>query len=232
MTHWIVAATEKTNEKIETLQKYFERTGALLTINGEGDDLLKLEGKPKDETFDFMGLEFAEQGASDQVEDHFGDDGGNDDDGLSEEGGGGQGEEGGDELDDANSPADDEDIVAEARFELPVGWGLVGPDALSVLARALSDPLSSAGAEDAMVGRSILYRWPGVGWCSGVVSRRNIDQRRKVAGSVVNYYVAYETDGGDEAGHVLEANETLVTSTEATVIAVHGSWVLLEQLPV
>jgi len=48
---------------------------------------------------------------------------------------------------------------------------------------------------------------------------------------VVSYYVAYEIDGGDEAGHVLEANETLVTSAEAAVIAVHGSWVLLEQLP-
>mmetsp|Transcript_20678 Transcript_20678/g.52500 ORF Transcript_20678/g.52500 Transcript_20678/m.52500 type:complete len:104 (+) Transcript_20678:648-959(+) len=94
-----------------------------------------------------MGLEFAEQGASDQDEDHFGDGGGNDNDGLSEEGGGGHGEEGGDELDDEDSSADDEDIVAETGFELPVGWGLVGPDALSVLAGALSVPPSSAAAD-------------------------------------------------------------------------------------
>jgi hypothetical protein len=35
------------------VRKYFEHAGALLTADGTGDDLIKLEGVPKGQTFTF-----------------------------------------------------------------------------------------------------------------------------------------------------------------------------------
>ena len=35
-------------------RKYFEHAGALMTADGSGDDLIKLEGVPKGEKFEFM----------------------------------------------------------------------------------------------------------------------------------------------------------------------------------
>ena len=54
MTHWLAKAVKKANSKLDTLEKYFVRTGALMTIDCSGEDLFKLEGKPKEETFEFM----------------------------------------------------------------------------------------------------------------------------------------------------------------------------------
>ena len=50
-------------------------------------------------------------------------------------------------------------------------------------------------AQQALVGRSLLYCWPSVGWCVGVITEANGDGRRKVDGEVINFFAHYEIDG-------------------------------------
>ena len=47
MAHWFLAATRRALEG-DAKRKYFEHAGALLTADGTDDDLIKLEGAPKD----------------------------------------------------------------------------------------------------------------------------------------------------------------------------------------
>ena len=65
----------------------------------------------------------------------------------------------------------------------------------------------------------MLYRWPSVGWCLGVVKEANKDRRKKMDGVVVNFLVYYEIDE-DTSKHVL----TLDAYGGDDV----GAWVLLE----
>ena len=50
LTHWLANAAKKTLAG-DAKWKYFEHTGALITADGFGDDLLKLDGNPKNESF-------------------------------------------------------------------------------------------------------------------------------------------------------------------------------------
>ena len=75
-------------------------------------------------------------------------------------------------------------------------------------------------AQEILVGVSLLYRWPSVGWCVGVIKEANGDRRFKINGEVVNFHVYYEIDD-DTSKHVL----TLDTYGGSGV----GSWVLLEE---
>ena len=76
-------------------------------------------------------------------------------------------------------------------------------------------------AQDTLVGRSLLYCWPSVGWCVGVITEAGTDRRFKIDGEVVNFYVHYEIDD-DTSRHVL--------TCEAYGGDGDGSWVLLEAL--
>ena len=53
-------------------------------------------------------------------------------------------------------------------------------------------------AADELVGRSILYKWPVVGWCVGQIVARNQDARsfKKMDGEkvMVNFHIFYEMD--------------------------------------
>ena len=53
-------------------------------------------------------------------------------------------------------------------------------------------------AADELVGKSILFKWPVVGWCVGVIKERNKDARsyRKIDGErqKVNFLIYYEID--------------------------------------
>ena len=53
LAHWYCKAFKKACEG-EAKRKYFEHAGALMTADGSGDDLIKLEGVPKGEKFEFM----------------------------------------------------------------------------------------------------------------------------------------------------------------------------------
>ena len=53
---------------------------------------------------------------------------------------------------------------------------------------------STTDAQEVLVGASLLYRWPSVGWCVGVIKEANGDRRFKIDGKVVNFHVHYEID--------------------------------------
>jgi hypothetical protein len=55
------------------------------------------------------------------------------------------------------------------------------------------------------VASSILRKWEGFGWCSGVITKANDDLRRSIGGDKVNLFAHYEIDGEDEndVPHVL-----------------------------
>ena len=80
-----------------------------------------------------------------------------------------------------------------------------------------------ASVADELVGRSILYKWPVVGWCVGTITARNTDGRFSMMidgqREKANFIVYYEIDD-EEVKTVLRAAE-------------HGgdedsAWVLLE----
>ena len=78
----------------------------------------------------------------------------------------------------------------------------------------------AAPEADALVGRSILYNWPVIGWYPGVLQRRITDGRIKRSGEQCNFFVYYEVDD-DEVPTALRLEEYGAAEE-------FGSWVLLE----
>ena len=72
---------------------------------------------------------------------------------------------------------------------------------------------------EALVGRSILYNWPCIGWYPGVLQRRVMDGRIKRSSKSCNFYIYYKVDD-DEVPSVLSLDE--YGSEE------EGGWLLLE----
>ena len=68
-------------------------------------------------------------------------------------------------------------------------------------------------------GRHVLYRWPVVGWCVGVVVVANKDARRTINRERVNALVHYEIDG-ETGAHVLKLEEYGTTED--------AKWILLQ----
>ena len=227
IAQWYCAAWRRIcTEKADTLRKYFEHTGALLTADGTADELIKMEGVPKGKTFSW------EDDSLDSIMLRGGAGGA----------GGVDGEAGGmaatatepepddvcptreaaeadavlgdEELDDVDDE-DDETDVPRAPRTAPDGW------------RIVEEPPPAAALEpkhpeqQQLVGRSLLFNWRAIGWCVGVVESANGDRRFKVAGDVVNFYVFYELDG-DTSAHVLKIDNYGTDHDD--------SWVLLEEV--
>ena len=105
--------------------------------------------------------------------------------------------------------------------EAPAGFRLTtSPPSAQMLAFS-----KEASAADELVGRSILYNWPVVGWCIGTIQARNTDGRysKTIDGQreKVNFIIYYEIDD-DEVMTVLR------TVDHGGVE--EGAWVLLEPL--
>ena len=102
-----------------------------------------------------------------------------------------------------------------APMEVPAGFSLAPPPSAEELA-----PGSEAGAR--LVGCTLLFRWEGIGWCRGRITRQNRDEGERIDGDVANFFAFYDVDG-QEASHVLErgAYHCLATDGDA------ASWVLL-----
>jgi hypothetical protein len=182
----------------DAARKYFQHAGALLTADGSDDHLIKLEGVPPGETFTW-----------------------NDDDGevdapvLGEEGSEleppdacpereetrPRGDPTGDDAiaSDASDVADDEDLECEAPpapKEPPPGFkfdlAVPSPEELSFSKERVH------AVADTLLGRHLLYRWPDVGWCVGLIKSRNTDARvmRKIGGvnEKVNFFIHYQID--------------------------------------
>ena len=78
--------------------------------------------------------------------------------------------------------------------------------------------------QEILVGMSLLYCWPSVGWCVGVIKEANKDRRYKMQEGVVNFWVHYEIDR--RRHRTARAQLTLDTYGGDGV----GSWVLLEEI--
>ena len=214
IAQWYCKAYHRSNQ-MGSNRKYFEHAGGLLTADGSGDDLIKLEGVPKGETFTWDDDELDAVAPVDNTveeepldaaplrEDTRARDGDGDaDDAI---------------VDDEDDP--DEDDVPPAPKEAPAGFRLAAsPPSAETLAFS-----KEASAADELVGRSILYNWPVVGWCVGVIKARNTDARfsKTIDGQreKVNFVVYYEID--DE-----EVNTVLRTADHGG--EEDGSWMLLE----
>ena len=95
------------------------------------------------------------------------------------------------------------------------------PDGFAVSAKpdeAQLEPRNPEGKK--LVGRSVLYHWADVGWCSGVIEKANGDKSKTVDGDMVNFEIYYEMDD-DLSRHVLEMEKYLPDGPA-------NSWVLLE----
>jgi hypothetical protein len=220
-TLWYCAAVDKALDS-RAARKYFEHTGALLTADGTDDHLIKLEGVPKGEQFSWEDDPFDAVTAAAPTEepsperetepedvcppreDTTAREGSDDDDGIV----------------DSEDESDDTDPPPGAK-EPPPGFSIV-PSPPSAEMLAFSKDASPA---DALVGRSILFNWPVVGWCVGVIKERNTDGRysKKLADGTTtkqNFRIYYEIDG-ETIGSVLRADEYSGSDEFA--------WVLLEK---
>ena len=212
LANWYCKAYHRSNEGTSN-QKYFEHAGGLLTADGTGDDLIKLEGVPQgkqfswtDDPLDAPPTAAAAASPLEVVPDP--------------EDAGPMREDTIPEAEDADNVIDEEDDEDEedappSPCEAPAGFSIVDepPPAAALVPK---DP-----AQETLVGRSVLFCWQVVGWCVGVITEANTDRRYKVDGEVVNFCIHYEIDD-NKSKHVL----TLPTygGDEA------GSWVLLEAL--
>ena len=84
-----------------------------------------------------------------------------------------------------------DDDVPPAPCEPPTGFAFTTSPP-SVAALAFSKNASEAA--DSLIGSSILFHWPVIGWHQGSLQRRNFDGRIKRSGESCNFYVYYEVD--------------------------------------
>jgi hypothetical protein len=117
-------------------------------------------------------------------------------------------------LDDEDE--EDEDDAPPAPREPPTGFTIsTSPPTLAALAFSKQ----AAADADALIGKSILFHWPVIGWYAGVLQRRCTDGRIKRSGEQCNFYIYYEVDD-DEVPTALRLEEYDIDD--------EGGWVLLE----
>ena len=75
---------------------------------------------------------------------------------------------------------------------------------------------------DSLIGSSILFHWPVIGWHHGLLQRRNLDGRIKRGGGQCNFYVYYQVDD-DEVPTALRLADYGGED--------EGAWLLLESAP-
>ena len=123
---------------------------------------------------------------------------------------------------DASELTGEDMVEAEAELVVPEGYQISAPPSEAAL--AFSQPVSEESK--ALVGRRIMRKWEGMGWCGGVITSANTDSRRSIQGSKVNFFVQYE---GEQAvlAHVLELADYQTPNG-----AGYESWLLLEKAAV
>ena len=88
---------------------------------------------------------------------------------------------------------------------------------------ALAFSKTASEAADSLVGSSILFHWPVIGWHQGTLQRRNFDGRIKRSSEQCNFYIYYEVDD-DEVPTALRLADYGRED--------EGAWLLLESAPV
>jgi hypothetical protein len=192
-------------------RKYFEHAGGLLTADGTGDDLIKLEGVPQGKKFAWDDDDDVDRTAAapattaapaaTALEPEP------DDVCPAREDLTARDTEGGNNVIDSSDDEDDADAPPAPRAA-PDGFRFVDEpphaDALT----------PKHPAQLTLVGRSLLYCWESVGWCVGVITEANLDKRRKVESEMVNFFVHYEIDDN--------ARELVLAHAQPEVVPAHA----------
>ena len=201
--------------KSAAARKYFEHAGALMTADGSDDHLIKLEGVPKGETFTFM--DTATTTTSPAADDPTAIEPEPED--VAPPRDAAEGDDGGNLWNLDEDDDEDDDDVPPAPCEPPAGFAFTASPP-SVAALAFSKTASEAA--DSLIGSSILFHWPVIGWHQGSLQRRNIDGRIKRGGEQCNFYIYYEVDD-DEVPTALRFSDYGGED--------EGAWLLLESAP-
>ncbi len=146
-------------------------------------------------------------------------DDGSDDDGEAEEVGGAESAE----AESAEAAAEAAEAAA-AEVAAAVASSRLLPEGYKAACPPARPLLEDAKEGAALVGRRLMYNWPGHGWCEGQIKERNTKKGLKIDGDVVNFLVHYPVDD-DTSRHVLSLDT--YASDEC---APPNSWFLLEEL--
>lgn len=99
-------------------------------------------------------------------------------------------------------------------------WAL--PEGFAVSAKpnaAMLEPKSPESKK--LVGCSVLFHWPKLGWCPGVIRNANEDESNTIGEDMVNFEIYYKIDD-NLSRHCLDIEQCIPNGPA-------GSWVLLEQ---
>lgn len=146
ITHWVANAVKVVNAKLDTLWRYFEKTGCLMRIDGTGDELITPQGltgyvfpRPAgDGNHQGMDLDLDEADEGDSTDE---------DDKLHE--------------DDLDAPDDDVELQ-ELEDEIPEGYEVVDE----------CPPLGRPADRKKLLKRKLMFRWHSPGW--GCMSVRKV----------------------------------------------------------
>ena len=195
---WYCKSYKRAMAMTEVMRKFFVHTGGLLTADGSGDNLLKIESVPAGETFSWeddalptttaaAALAAAAAAAALATAD------GEEPEPMDVVPEREVERETEDNLID-DEDEDDEDDAPPAPCEAPPGF-CITESLPSAEQLAFSKAASLA---DALVGRHILFKWPVVGWCVGKIVERNMDARYfkmlEDTRTPVNFWIYYEID--------------------------------------
>ena len=171
LANWYVEAHHRI-VKSRAIRKYFEHTGALLTADGTGDDLIKLEGMPKGHVFTWGGWTTRSRRSLPRCL----------------------------PPSPTTRPTNARRVtnrrkrgrqtsvttwktrMRTTRTRMTCRLPRAPPQQVMRLSTCANFPPAALEPkkpeQQQLVGKSILYRWPSVGWCVGVVTEANGDSRK------------------------------------------------------
>ena len=173
LSHWAGEAWDWCLAQEKSVRRYLEKAGALMTKDGTGDDLIALEGLPKDHKYEFMHVEVDTEAAEE--------------DDLEEEE-----EENPDETPDADIEEPHLSDLYDDVTEDPTRMEVCTEDPDPPEGYEFIDECPAVANKKEMMGKHILFRWD-CGWAQGVIKRRH------TKGSLYNYFVLYKVEGDDGA---------------------------------
>lgn len=201
LTHWSGEAWKWCMEQSDHVRRYMEKAGGMMTADGSGDDLIKLEGLPEGHKYEFMHVEVDTDapGEDDLEEDE---------------------EERPDEIPDADIEevplADEYHDVTDDPTELE----LFEEDPDMPHGYLFVESCPHVGNVKEMLKKKLMYRWD-CGWAQGVITRRH------TKGVLYNYFVEYVEDDGTTSQYRHGLKPANYYNAEDNP---EGVWVLLEEI--
>ena len=200
------------------------RLGMLMTVDGSGDDLIKLRGC---ETYTFTNADGGAAAAGSDDEDAgLADEGADPDDEADELADvDDQSDDEDDEVEDGDE-SDEEDDTAEDGTVATVVGDAVAPAGYSIVAAC--PPLVEQADRQALIGKKILYGWDNEkvqGWFAGTVQGGKPSTTDLKVNPTANAVVKYKSSETDKA-----LNGSVACELSARLYGANQWWVLLEKL--